>query len=120
MTHYTHCPNCNITWEEDQTIFEHFYNKYLSGGLPEYLFDDYINDSYGVSAYVAALHTASMYGCTSETPRHFGINVIGIEDYSYDGISYWGCTNCGAVVGRFTGYVNLDNEYKQYLLNHGK
>ena len=77
------CPSCNIEWEEKETIKEHFERK-------------------GYSARKAS-QTAAMYGCTAESPKHFGKNVIGIEiQGKYDGISYWKCQVCKVIFDRFT------------------
>jgi len=51
-----HCPSCNIEWEEKQTITEHF-----------------VNEGYTLSK---AVQTGAMYGCTPNTPQHFGVNVV--------------------------------------------
>ena len=77
------CPSCNCDWEEKETITEFFLRK---GNTKE-----------------EAEKSGAMYGCTPETPRHFGKNVVGIEIMGgYDGISYWKCTECNATFDRWT------------------
>ena len=77
------CPECNTPWREEETIFQHFLNK-------------------GKSVEEAA-ETASHYGCTPQTPKHFGKDVVGIEIQGhYDGVSYWQCKKCEATFNRFT------------------
>ena len=71
----THCPHCDIRWEEEETVFEFFLKKY--------------ND------VVQATEVAKMYGCTQNTPQHFFKNVFGVEiQGKYDGILYWQCDSC--------------------------
>jgi len=78
-----HCPECNITWEQEETIYEFFLNQH---GDKE-----------------KAMKTASLYGHTEEDPKHFSINVVGVEDPSkYDGVSFWLCTNCQRLFDRWT------------------
>jgi hypothetical protein len=78
-----HCPECNITWEQEETIYEFFLNQH---GDKE-----------------KAMKTASLYGHTEEDPKHFSINVVGVEDPSkYDGVSYYKCTNCQRLFDRWT------------------
>ena len=36
---------------------------------------------------------------------HFS-RLMGIEDGSYDGVSYWRCPDCGVVWDRFTGEIS--------------
>ena len=76
------CPKCNIAWEEEKTIYDHF----LSTGKNE----------------EEAREAAASYGDTKETPKHFGKNCVGIETEEYDGVSYWKCTSCNAVFDRWT------------------
>ena len=77
------CPECNITWEQGETIYEFFLNQH---GDKE-----------------RAMETASHYGHTEEDPKHFSINVVGVEDPSkYDGVSFWLCTNCQRLFDRWT------------------
>lgn len=77
------CPECGIAWERKENIYEYF------------------RDYRGYSKEEAA-KAAEMYGCTKEDPKHFGINVVGIETEKYDGISYWRCDVCGSVFDRWT------------------
>lgn len=76
------CPNCKITWiNEDQSIYDFYLNQGLTEERAEYF--------------------ASMYGATKENKLSFYTNVIGIEDPKiYDGVSYWKCTNCNTVFDR--------------------
>ena len=77
------CPNCGVPWERKENIYEFFrHNR-------------------GYSKKDAA-EAADMYGCTKEHPKHFGINVVGIETEQYDGVSYWKCEKCGIVFDRWT------------------
>lgn len=79
----THCPKCGTPWEEEETIYEHFLQRY---GSEE-----------------KARETAAMYGCTPENPKHFGKDVVGIEiPGKYDGVSYWQCQKCDTVFDRWT------------------
>lgn len=81
--HNKECPKCSIEWEEKETIYEFFLNKYQ---------DD-----------KKARETASAYGCTADKPKHFSKNVVGIEIQGmYDGISYWKCQNCKTTFDRWT------------------
>ena len=81
--HNKECPKCKIPWEEKETIYEFFLNKYKDEEQ--------------------ARESANNYGCTPEKPKHFGKNVIGIEIQGmYDGISYWECQNCGTTFNRWT------------------
>ena len=83
MSSPSQCPSCNIAWEEEETITEHFERK-----------------GYTLRK---ALQTGAMYGCTPDTPKHFGKNVIGIAVRGkYDGVSYWKCTVCEVVHDRWT------------------
>ena len=73
----------HVPWEEKETIYEFFLNKY------------------GDEA--KARETAGHYGCTVETPKHFSKNVVGIEIQGmYDGISFWECQKCGTTFNRWT------------------
>lgn len=77
------CPSCKEPWEETETIYEFFLNKYKDEEK--------------------ALEAAKCYGCTPETPKHFGKNIIGIEiQGQYDGISYWKCQCCKTTFDRWT------------------
>lgn len=77
------CPNCNVPWEADDTIYEHFLKQ---GKQPR-----------------EARRIAEMYGCTKKNPKHFGINVIGVEvPGKYDGVSYWKCQSCWTMFDRWT------------------
>lgn len=81
--HNKECPKCGIEWEEKETIYEFFLNKYQDEEK--------------------ARKTAECYGCTPENPKHFGKNVIGIEIQGmYDGISFWECQACKSTFDRFT------------------
>lgn len=77
------CPKCEVRWQEEETIYEHFLNK-------------------GYTKEKAA-ETAEMYGCTKENPKHFGKNVTGVEiQGGYDGVSYWQCSKCETYFDRWT------------------
>ena len=76
------CPKCNISWREEESIYEYFFLKY------------------GDSA--KAREIAEEYGDTPGHPQHFSKNVVGIEDKNYDGVSFWRCTNCQSIFDRFT------------------
>ena len=81
--HNKECPKCKIPWEEKETIYEFFLNKYQ-------------DEEKATSA-------AKNYGCTPESPKHFGKNVIGIEIQGmYDGISFWECQGCKTTFDRWT------------------
>lgn len=81
--HSSHCPNCNISWYQPQTITEF----YLSKG----------------HTLEEAMRIASLYGDTPEYPKHFSQHVTGIElRDKYDGISYWHCDNCNTYFNRWT------------------
>jgi len=95
------CPHCNIEWEKKQTIYEHFLEKELK--VMQEQKNDILSNEDIVSIQNSAKNIAVSYGCTEETPRHFSINVVGIEDpYKYDGVSYWKCTSCNTVFDRWT------------------
>ena len=77
------CPSCAVSWECEETIYEHFLA--IQG-----------NDE------VESRRKAEMYGCTPDNPKHFGVNVVGIEvQGQYDGISYWKCLKCEATFNRW-------------------
>lgn len=77
------CPKCNIEWEEEQTIYQHFLDKYKDEDK--------------------AKETAALYGCTKENPKHFSKNLLGIEILGgCDGVSFWKCTACGQHFDRWT------------------
>lgn len=77
------CPGCNTPWEEEQTIYEYFLEKYKDKDK--------------------AKEVALMYGCTEDLPKHFSKNVTGIEiQGGYDGVSYWKCGVCNKVFDRWT------------------
>ena len=81
--HPTNCPSCDIAWYESSTIYEHFL------------------DHYGDSA--KARSVAANYGCTPESPKHFGCNVVGIQYRDgYDGVSEWRCKSCKSRFDRWT------------------
>ena len=82
--HPKECPKCNTPWEESERIYDFFLRKYEG--------DE-----------VKAAETASAYGDTPETPKHFGKDIIGIEIQGmYDGISYWKCKKCETTFNRWT------------------
>ena len=90
MINEKQCPKCHITWEHEETIYQYF-----------------IREGYSEEK---ARESAANYGCTPETPQHFGKNVIGIENPDeYDGIGYWLCTECETLFDRFTGEEINDN-----------
>lgn len=81
--HDKRCPKCGVEWQEKETIYEFFLNKY---GNEE-----------------KARETAKYYGCVPENPKHFGKNVVGIEIQGmYDGISFWECQECKSTFDRWT------------------
>ena len=81
--HPPKCPHCGVSWEEEETIYEHFLKKY--------------------SDEERAREIAKLYGCTPESPKHFGKNVTGIEiPEMYDGVSYWKCLKCDSTFDRWT------------------
>jgi hypothetical protein len=81
--HPDSCPTCKTSWNEEETIYEYFLRQY-NGDKKE------------------ATKTAEAYGCTKENPKHFGKDMIGIEDpYKYDGISYWKCLKCNTLFDRW-------------------
>lgn len=86
------CPSCEAPWEAEETIYQHFVNR---GKTP-----------------AEATKSAEMYGCTPENPKHFGINVVGIEiPGKYDGVSFWKCQECETVFDRWTMEpTNLDEK----------
>jgi len=92
-----HCPECNVEWEEKESITERFKVRYAREGIPSYLKADGFD-----TVESAATHTAEAYGCTPEHPRHFGVNHVGIQTRDYDGVSYWKCLICDSTFDRFT------------------
>lgn len=81
--HDKYCPKCGTEWQEKETIYEFFLNKY---GNEE-----------------KAREIAKCYGCVPENPKHFGKNVVGIEIQGmYDGISFWECQKCKSTFDRWT------------------
>ena len=76
------CPSCAAPWEKEETIYEYF----IAQGNDE----------------VEARRQAEMYGCTPDNPKHFGVNVTGIQiQGKYDGISYWKCEECKVTFNRW-------------------
>jgi hypothetical protein len=82
---YTECPHCGITWE----------GKEIHLGL-------YLNGNYTMEEAVEA---AAYYGWTLENKQRFSINVVGVETSDYDGVSYWHCLECDAMIDRFTAEI---------------
>ena len=81
--HDKECPKCGIEWEQKETIYEFFLNKYKD--------EEKARDA------------ARSYGCLPEKPKHFGKNVIGIEIQGmYDGVLFWECQSCKSTFNRFT------------------
>ena len=82
---YTECPHCGITWE----------GKEVPLGL-------HLTGNYTMEE---AIKVAAHYGWTPENKRCFSINMVGVETDGYDGISYWYCLACDAMIDRFTGKI---------------
>jgi len=83
MIHPTVCPKCKVPWQHEENIYEYF-------------------RSIGKSKEEAN-QAAEAYGCTKENPKHFGMNVVGIEDPElYDGVSFWRCKCCNTKFSRWT------------------
>ena len=85
---YTECPRCGIIWE----------GKEIPLGL-------YLNNNYTMEE---ATEWAAHYGWTSENKKCFSINVVGVETEGYDGVSYWHCLECEAIIDRFTGKITAN------------
>lgn len=86
------CPECGAPWKDSDSIYQHFLNKYGDKKL--------------------AAESASLYGCTKNTPKFFSKNVIGIEiTDKYDGVSYWECQKCKSIFDRWT-LKKVDTEIK--------
>jgi hypothetical protein len=83
---YTECPHCGVTWD----------GKEIPIGL-------YINGNYTMEEAVKV--AGEYYGWTYENKRCFSINMVGVETPGYDGVSYYQCQKCGAMVDRFTGEI---------------
>jgi len=69
----------------------------------------------GMTVKEAAADSASMYGCTKESPKSFGVDVIGIEIQGmYDGVLYWQCKKCEGYLHRFDGtwYNEFPTEHR--------
>jgi len=112
--HPKQCPCCKYSWYSDETITEYFTCKYEIEGVPECK----RNEGF-VDPHLAALDTAGFYGDTPLTPKHFGINIMGMEE-DRDYIEWWGCTKCGARVNRFTHKIEQEHQQKEMLINYGK
>jgi hypothetical protein len=82
---YTECPHCGVVWEGSE----------IHLGL-------YRTGNYTMEE---AIEAASHYGWTPENNLCFSINVVGVETDGYDGISYWHCLECAAMIDRFTGKI---------------
>lgn len=81
--HPDECPKCKTSWLEDKTIFEYFLSK---GNSVE-----------------EAVRIAENYGCTTDSPKHFSKDVIGVQiQGEYDGVSIWKCKKCNFEFNRFT------------------
>lgn len=81
--HPKECPKCKTEWEQKETIYEFFLNKYKDESK--------------------ARETSEHYGCTPDRPKHFSKDVVGIEIQGmYDGISYWKCQKCNTTFDRWT------------------
>ena len=79
----SNCPGCNTPWKEEQTIYEHFLEKYQDE--------------------TKARKAATSYGCTPDNPRHLGKDVIGIQiQGQYDGVCQWRCNKCNTSFDRWT------------------
>lgn len=76
------CPSCGIEWEQKETIYEYFFSVYKDE--------------------TKARKAAQLHGCTPDNPKHFGKNVIGIENGEYDGVSLWECQECKSQFSRWT------------------
>lgn len=79
----THCPNCNIQWQDDKNIYEFFLGKYATEKQDKTR--NQIKDM--------ATEMAAMYGCTKESPKHFGVNVVFVASLNND---YYHCNGCGS------------------------
>jgi hypothetical protein len=86
---HSECPHCGITWEGEE--------------IPHAL------HKAGPYTMEAAIEAASHYGWTPENNYKFSINVVGVETEGYDGISYWQCLDCGAMIDRFTGEITCSH-----------
>ncbi len=102
MSHPDNCPSCSTPWNHEETIFDHFLDRYTKEGIP----DSILRRTKDITLKQAAAETAGYYGDTLETPRHFGKDVIGIEiQGEYDGVLYWQCQVCGDYTHRFNGEI---------------
>ncbi len=91
----TKCPCCNISWQSPNRIID----------------DLRVHSSYSHYTEEQLIEAAASYGDTEETPRHFGENVVMIEDRDiYDGALLYKCLDCGVYTGRFSGKM-INSEY---------
>ncbi|MHC4301383.1 MAG: hypothetical protein ACYS7Y_29295 [Planctomycetota bacterium] len=86
MPKQSECPRCGVTWLGEEIPF----GLMATGNYAS--FDD-------------AREAAADYGWTLENKLRFNVNVVGLEDGSYDGVAYWQCTRCKCTVDRFTNKV---------------
>lgn len=73
-------------------IWEHFYKQNLREGMED------------APARIEADRVAEMYGASVHKGR-WGL-AIGIEDETYDGVSWWACSFCKAMWNRWTGELS--------------
>ncbi len=104
VDHHKHCPKCETPWEEKETITEYFTNLFEKEGIPDYAKKDDRGARFKgvVPVKKAATNVAQSYGCTPETPKHFGKDVVGVE-MDRDRVEYWECQKCKVHIDRFTG-----------------
>jgi hypothetical protein len=92
MTH-SECPHCGITWE----------GREIHLGL-------YLSGNYTMEQ---AIEAADHYGWTHKNKKKFSVNMVGVETPGYDGVSYWQCLKCGAMIDRFTGEITVKPEKEE-------
>lgn len=82
------CSKCNHPFKSTKT-------------MPEDLLE--ANPDFYGTLEKAKESASKYYGWTEENDRRFINGYIGIEDDSYDGVSYHQCLNCGTTWSRWTG-----------------
>ncbi len=74
MCKLTECPHCKTPWQRTETITEYFLRYYTSHGVSQYKQEKGLN-----TPEEAAADSALNFGCTPDSPKHFGIDVIVVQ-----------------------------------------
>ncbi len=89
MCKLTECPNCKTPWQRTETITEYFFRYYTSHGVSQYKLDKGLN-----TPEEAAADSALNFGCTPDSPKHFGKNVVVVQSQHSLEKDMLECQNC--------------------------